>query len=237
MNSPLSMKEPLITSDRSEHFPNTESEFVSYRVVSKSAIACFVFAILSLASYLNEVFVIFPIVTLAIGFVSWLGFRRFGDELIGKRLMQIGMVIGAFCLVSSGAYHIYVYNTEVPENYQRISFAMLRENPRKGLTYNEVAAKLDGKKVFLRGYVRPGDKKKNLKQFILVGDFGSCCFGGNPKISEVIAVNIVIPDKTVNYGYGLRRIGGTFRFIKETATTFDKEVPFVHYYIEADHVK
>lgn len=213
------------------------SNEISYRMVSKSAIASLLFAVLSLGAYLHEVFVVLPAVTLAIGFVSWLSFRRFGDELIGKLAMQIGLTAGAFLLITSVAYHVYIYQTEVPENYQRISFAMLRENPKKSLTYSEAAAALDGKKVFLRGYVRPGDKKKNLRQFILVGDFGSCCFGGNPKISEVIAVSIVIPDKTVNYGYGLRRIGGTFRFIEETAKTFEKEVPFVHYHIEADYIK
>jgi hypothetical protein len=234
MNSPVSYKEPLISQKLSAE---SQPDVISYRIVSKSAVACLIFGLLSLMAYLHEVFVILPAVTVAIGIVSWLGFRRFPEELIGKPLMQIGTAIGLVTLLTSVAYHVYVYRTEVPEGYQRISFSMLRENPRKALTYNEVAAKLDGKKVFVRGYVRPGDKQKNLKQFILVGDFGSCCFGGNPKISEVVAVNIVIPDKTVNYGYGLRRIGGTFRFIKEAASTFDKEVPFVHYLIEADHVK
>lgn len=237
MNSHLSLKEPPINLGMTDDSLHSEADFVVDRVVSKSAIACFLFALLSLTAFLTEVFVVFPVVTLAIGFVSWLGFRRFPTELSGKIFMQIGLAIGLFSFISSTSYHVYVYQTEVPEGYQRISFDLLRENPRKGLTYNEAAVKLDGKKVFLRGYVRPGDRKKNLKQFILVGDFGSCCFGGNPKISEVIAVNIVIPDKTVNYGYALRRIGGTFRFVKETASTFDKEVPLVHYYIEADHVK
>jgi hypothetical protein len=225
--------------ERGYETPNNDSKSneIAYRMVSKSAVACLLFAALSLVAYLHEVFVVLPAVTLAIGFVSWLSFRRFGDELIGRLAMQIGLIAGAFLLTSSVAYHVYVYQTEVPENYQRISFAMLRENPRKSLTYSESAPALDGKKVFLRGYVRPGEKKKNLRQFILVGDFGSCCFGGNPKISEVIAVTITIPDKTVNYGYGLRRIGGTFNFIKETAKTLEKEVPFVHYHIEADYIK
>jgi hypothetical protein len=216
---------------------DSASNEISYRVISKSAIACVLFALLSLGAYLHEVLVVLPAVTVAIGFVSWLSFRRFGEELLGKPVMYTGLAAGSLILVSSIAYHTFVYYTEVPENYQRISFAMLRENPRKALTYSEAAQALDGKKVFLRGYVRPGEKKKNLREFILVGDFGSCCFGGNPKISEVIAVSIVIPDKSVNYGYGLRRIGGTFHFIKETATTFEKEVPFVHYHIEADYIK
>ncbi len=207
----------------------------SYRVLSKSAIASLVFAILGLISWLHEIFVVIPAIGIAFGLVSWLGFRRFPGELIGKPVMRAGLTLSLLCFFVSIANHIYVYNTEVPENHTRISFAMLKENPRRGLTYNEKARELDGKKVFVKGYVRPGDKKKNLKQFILVGDFGSCCFGGNPKISEVIAIDVK-SDKTVNYGYRLRRVTGTFRFIEQAAMTSESEVPLVHYLIEADDV-
>ncbi len=104
------------------------------------------------------------------------------------------------------------------------------------LPYSKEAEQLDGKKVFLRGWVRPGDRKKKLKKFILVGDFGSCCFGGNPKISDVVGV-VIQTDETVDYSFRMRRIGGTFRLVKEAAKTGESEVPRVFYQIEADYIR
>jgi len=60
---------------------------------------------------------------------------------------------------------------------------------------------------------------------------------GNPKISEVVAVDILLPDKTLDYDYALRRIGGTFRLNPQTIATGEADVPQVFYLIEADYVK
>ena len=79
-------------------------------------------------------------------------------------------------------------------------------------------------------------KKRKLKEFILVGDFGSCCFGGDPKITDVVAVTI-IGDDTVDYGYSLRRVAGTFRLNQRTRRTKEKDVPQVFYEIHTNEVR
>ena len=213
------------------------NEHLHYRSVSKSAVASIVFAVLGLTSFLSPTFVILPALGLGFALVSLINFYRYPDEIVGKLAAQVGLVVSAVCLVASVAHHVYVYNTEVPEGYSRISFSMLRDNPKTPARFAEAAPGLDGEKVFLKGYVRPGDKKNNLKNFILVGDFGDCCFGGNPKISEVVAIAITEEGKTVNHSYSLRRIGGTFRFLPQTALTDESDIPQVFYVIEADHVK
>ena len=135
------------------------------------------------------------------------------------------------------AMHIYIYNTEVPEGYQRIVFSQLRFNDKTSLPFSEKAVEYDGKKVFLKGYVRPSDRKYDLKKFILVGDFGDCCFGGNPKITDIVGINIIC-DETVNYSFRTRKIGGTFRLHKRAQQVRDdKEIPGIYYEIEADYVK
>ena len=111
-----------------------------------------------------------------------------------------------------------------------------RPNSRSSLPFAEKARELDGLKVFLKGYVRPGAKTRKLKNFILVGDFGDCCFGGNPKMTEVVAIKI-LGDKTIDHSYSLRKIGGTFRLNESRKRTSDDEVPLVYYEIEADHIR
>ena len=113
---------------------------------------------------------------------------------------------------------------------------MLKDDSKTQLAYSESAEELDGKKVFLKGYVRPGNRKTNLKEFILVGDWGSCCFGGSPKITDVVAISLP-DDQRVNYSLRLRKIAGTFRLNRNAVRTSEKDVPRVFYQIDADIIK
>jgi hypothetical protein len=209
----------------------------AYRSISKAAIASLIFGVLgALTSFLAAHFVILPALALIFGFVALSSFRKFPEELTGKLAAKIGIVLGLVCVVAASVFHTYVYNTEVPDGYQRISYGELRPNSRTGLPFSEKAREFDGKKVFLKGYVRPSAKRRKLKNFILVGDFGDCCFGGNPEMTDVVAIKI-LGDETIDHGYSLRKIGGTFHLNEASKRTSDEEVPLVFYEIEADHIR
>ena len=213
-----------------------QSQF-QYRSVSKAAICCVVFTLLSvLMCWLSPLFVLLPVLGVGFGWIAMANLKRFPDELAGKLGAQIGFTASLICLLASIGTHVYVYRTEVPEGYQRISFSDLKPPKRSALPYGEKAETINGEKVFLKGYVRPSTKKKGLKKFIMVGDFGDCCFGGSPKITEIVAVDIQIP-KTIDYGWGLRKIGGTFRLNPNTKPSREKDIPRLFYEIEADYVK
>lgn len=217
--------------------PNSGENEFAYRSISKAAIASIIFAVLgALTSFLAAHFVILPALGLVFGLIALASFRRYPEELTGKLAAKAGIVLGLVCLVGATAYHTYIYNTEVPEGYRRISYGDLRPNSRTHVPFSEKAREFDGNKVFLKGYVRPSAKRRKLKNFILVGDFGDCCFGGNPKMTEVVAVKI-LGDDTIDHGYTLRKIGGTFRLNESRKRTSDDEVPLVYYEIEADHIR
>ncbi len=208
-----------------------------YRSVSKAAVACIAFAVLSVSSFMAQVFVVLPILGVGFGLVAMANFRRYPNELVGHTPAKIGLILSLVLLVASISTHAIIYATEVPENYQRISFRDLV--PKRGTTlpFSKKAIELHGKQVFIKGYVRPPSGKKNkLDKFIMVGDFGDCCFGGSPKITDVIAVKIKI-DQTVNYSYGLRRIGGIFKLNPNTVAPDEKEIPGVFYEIDANYVR
>jgi len=212
-----------------------ENEF-AYRSISRSAIAAVVFTVLGPTAFLTQPLVLIPVLGAGFGVLALANIRRFPDELIGLVAAKISLFVSLFLLVGSVSMHSYVYLTEVPDDCVRMRFSDLRPNSRTPLPYSEKTLELDGQRVFLKGYVRPGAKKRKLKEFILVGDWGTCCFGGNPKITDVVAVKIV-GDQTVDYGYSLRRIVGTFRLNKNTRLTNEKDIPQVFYEIEADQVR
>lgn len=209
-----------------------------YRSVSKSAVICLVFAILSvLLAFLSEVFVLFPLLGVIFGLSSFSAFKRFPGELVGKAVAKAGFFLSLICLLGSLGFHTYIYATEVPPDHQRISFRDLKPKKKRAKhPFSEKALELDGKKVFIKGYVRPSDKQRGLKNFILVGDFGDCCFGGNPAITEVVAISIV-SDDTVDYSLRKRKIAGEFHLHKTKRKINEKDIPTVYYEIIANSVQ
>ncbi len=208
----------------------------SYRSLSKAAIAGAAFAILGTVFLLASVLIILPVIALGLSLVGVGNIKKYPEELVGMKAAKFGLVTSLLVLVGGLGWHYYVYSTEVPEGFERISYRMLKDDKDTDLPYSEKAVALDGEKVFLKGFVRPGTKKKNLQKFILVGDFGSCCFGGAPEITDVVAINI-LGEERVHYGLRVRKIAGTFKLNKRKAPTAEKEVPKVFYQIDAEYIK
>lgn len=209
---------------------------LQYRSVSKAAILSIVFSVLGVLAFLGSAFLLLPLLGVGFGVAGFFNVKKYPLELIGRKAATIGIIVSGVCLVWAASTHAYIYYTEVPEGYQRISFYDLKPNKMTQKEYSEKAEVFDGQKVFIRGYVRPSDKKRDLKQFIMVGDWGDCCFGGSPEMTDIVAISIIIDD-TVDYGLGVRKIGGTFRLNKNPKPNADPEVPQIVYEIDADHVR
>lgn len=213
------------------------SQEEAYKSVCKSAVTSVIFGVLGLTAFLTQAFVVLPLLGVIFGLLALKALRDYPDELVGKGAARFGLILSGVCLVSSVAMHSFIYATEVPDGYRRISFAELKPSSRAIDLFPARVKDFDGEKVFIKGYVRPpSGKQNNLDAFIMVGDFGDCCFGGDPSINEVVAVKIV-SDDTVNYGYGLRRIGGKFRLNPNTVPSHEDDIPRVLYEIEADYVR
>lgn len=217
--------------------PTAEQDsHVIYRTLSKAAVTSIIFAVLGVLGFWAPLFVLLSFLAVCFGLVGWINVRRLPDELSGGSVAITGLVCGLLIFVGSIGFHSYVYATEVPEGYERLSFYELKPSSRSKRIFTERAEELDGKKIFMKGYVRPGEKKERLSQFVLTGDFGDCCFGGNPKINEVIGVKI-LTDQTVDYSLRLRSVVGTFRLNRNPKPTSEKDVPQIIYEIEASEVR
>jgi len=227
---------PTMQSHDVEHSSQLAGNEFQYRTISKAAVASIAFAVLGIGAFVFQAFVLLPVLAIGFGIVALIEIHRYPAEITGKLAAQIGLGCGVLIAAGSIAMHTYVYMTEVPPDYNRITFYDLRPNKRTKLPFAEKSQTLDGTKVFIKGYVRPGVKKTNLKNFIFVGDFGDCCFGGNPKITEIIAVNI-ISDDVIDHSLFLRKIGGTFRLNPNARVIGEDGIPRVFYTIEADYIR
>ncbi len=142
------------------------------------------------------------------------------DGMYSGRIMAIIALVLSILFGSLGiASQIYAFKTEVPEGYRRVSFA--REISAKGFPIQEgratlhpdVAVLID-KKIFLKGYMFPQGQKKGLQQFLLLKDTGECCFGGQPKPTDMILVKMQ-NEKGASYRTGRVAVAGTLRLTKD----------------------
>ncbi len=192
--------------------PMDENElYEPYRSLSKAAAISLTVAFLALLGLLFPAMLSLAVVAIALGFVALRNLRRYPAELTGRMVALAGISLGMLLLIGGSILHTIIYMTEVPPGYERISFEQLQpsevlhpDNP-KGLPLE-----LDGKQVFVKGYVHPGvSDMGEIKKFILVPDMGTCCFGGQPKMTDMIEVTITGP-RGVRYAPRKRKLAGVF---------------------------
>jgi len=123
---------------------------------------------------------------------------------------------------------------EVPEGYQPIDYSLLKHpDPRLEALPSPAAQSLEGKKVFLRGYMFPPDHDTGIAAFLLCRDNGDCCFGGQPPPSDMVFIKLENPLQT-SYSRRLRRVAGTFHVAGSRYGDIKKDVL---YQLDADYIK
>ena len=117
----------------------------------------------------------------------------------------------------------------------RISYERLQPDPgASDQLYPPSAEALDGQKVFIKGFMYPGAQTADIKQFVLCRDNGSCCFGGNPRLTDRISVTLKGP-LVLDYSVRMFSVAGTFRV--EPGQARDGMPGSVVYLLEADYLK
>ena len=173
--------------------PQEDGEF-AYRPITIWAPVSIFLGICGSAAMLTPIALSICLAAVLVALLGMWEIRRNEGEVGGKRLSQIGLSLGLLFLLGAGGMHGYEYATEVPEGYSRVSFNWLSN---QGMVFEngiarptEDVAKLDGQKIYIKGYMYPRQQRHGLKQFVLCKDNGDCCFGGQPKPTDMIAVEM-----------------------------------------------
>ena len=223
--------------DYREEYEADDRAYEAYRSLSKAAVGSLVAMLMGLSALVFPAMLACAVLGVVLGIVAWRSLRRYPDELTGRPMAILGLFGSLVILVSGSALHTYVYMTEVPPGYTRISFAQLQPTATDAKTGEAVLpTELDGQRIFVKGYVHPGVASTGeVKKFILVPDMGTCCFGGQPKLTDMIEVTIRNAPG-VRYSQFKRRLGGTFRVtgrVKAVAGGLQGGL----YELDADYVK
>ncbi len=194
--------------------------YEGYRALCPAAITSLLFGLLSILAFLDVFLLLIPALGIMVGVYALLQIRDRPTELTGNNLAYVGIGCSAVLLAASAVFAVYVYMTEVPAGYTRISYRQLQ--PEDGVAdqvYPPLAEQLNGKKVFIKGFVFPGPQKQGIQTFLLVRDKGSCCFGGNPKITDRIQVTLA--NQRLKFNSGTFKVAGIFRLEQKPKKAID----------------
>ena len=214
-----------MSAEVSMHSSDVAAEF-PYRAMSSTAIASVIFSGFALLGG----FFFWPALGLALlgtglGLVGYRQIRRFPEEFTGERLALTGISLNLLILFGGVTMHSYIYLTEVPDGYTRVHFWELQQDAGGPDRPSDKAITIDGDAVFLKGYIHPSSGSGLLKRFILVPDLGTCCFGGQPKSSDMIAITLT-GGQTTKAGLTKKKLAGTFSLNRapQRVTDFDNSV-------------
>lgn len=201
------------TADHPRRIEDPASEFDYHPVPPLAPVTLFL-GVCAVAGLLGIPGLAIGVVGTVTGLIVVRQIRKAEGELGGLVVAKSGLWLSLLFLLSGSTLHAYTYATEVPEGYQRVSFNWLsKEQPQptpEGPKVTPAVAELDQKPIFIKGYMFPTRQETGLTEFVLVKDTGQCCFGGNPKITDMIVVKFK-DGMTVNHRpQTLVAVAGTF---------------------------
>src|SRR5215203_3337643 len=144
-----------------------EDEVLQYRAIHIGAVLGIALAVLSLAFTLVAA-TSSPEACMGVSIINFaplvccvwalLAIRREPERYSGYEMARIGLALSLVLLFGGVSYGWYWYRTEVPDGYNRISFATMKPDElqeRNGLVVPPDVTSLEGKSVFIKGYIRP----------------------------------------------------------------------------------
>jgi hypothetical protein len=211
-------------------------DYLQYRALSTAAVAALIVGLLSPVAILGWTLLVVPLIGIPLSLFALAKVRKHHQELTGEGLAKAGLALSLAFAVLGPARLGYVYVTEVPDGYERISYAQLQPDEAvAGELVPPGAIDLEGKRVFIKGFVYPGGQLDGIRQFLLVRDQGDCCFGGNPKLTERILVTLEEPLQ-LTYQSRIHKLGGTFH-VEARDNAIDKAPGGVFYHLKADYLQ
>ena len=191
-----------------------------YRAIAGAAIAAAAVAVASPVAFIDFVLAAVPMVGIVLGLMALRTIALRPDELIGRGLAIAAIALSTVSLLAGLATVSIRYARELPPGYERVHYGLLQ--PLEGDPADAIpdsARAIDGHNVLLKGYIYPGKQQHGITQFLLVRDQGDCCFGGNPKITDRVLVQLADPGnpRGIDFTPRLTKIAGRF-VIRPTGT-------------------
>lgn len=208
-----------------------------YRAISRAAIVSIMLGIVALAGLIPtfQGLLVLCLFGFAAALMGLRATRAYPNEYSGKSLAIAGLVFNGLVFSGGLGEHAYIYATEVPDWAQRVHFKELQQPAAAPDIPTSRAVELNGEQIFVKGYIHPTSGEGQLQRFILIPDLGTCCFGGQPRSSDMIEV-VLVGGETVRYSMAQKKLAGKFLVDPRGGNNNGFDNP-VYYRLRAEYIK
>jgi hypothetical protein len=186
----------------------------AYRPVPPLAPISLFLGICAISGFMGVPCLAVGFVGMVLGAIALWQIRRSEGYLGGKGVACLGVALSTLLFFAGSGYHTYAYVNELPEGYERVSFNELSKYDLKVVEgkpeFSPEVDGLNGKPIYIKGYMYPTGRQTGLTEFVLVKDTGQCCFGGQPKLTDMILVKFDESNPVNHREQQLVGIGGVF---------------------------
>ncbi|MFN7844261.1 MAG: hypothetical protein ACK5N9_21285, partial [Pirellula sp.] len=105
---------------------SAEGEDFDYKALSRAAVISVIFGLIGFMAWESPYLIVLPLLAVVLALSGLSAIRRFQEELTGKNIALAGLSLGSIMMVVAPVKHTYVYLTEVPDGYERVSFGVLK---------------------------------------------------------------------------------------------------------------
>lgn len=195
-----------------------ETEF-AYRPVPMSAVVGAVLALLSISALFAWLAIPLAVVAAAVSLLAVVRIARSEGEFAGLWMASSGLGLSLVMGVAGVLLTVHHYRTEIPPGYERVSFAhdisargigRRSEGDKDYLLIPPEVRALEGKRIYLKGFMYPTGRPYALTQFILCKDNAQCCFGGQPALQDMIGV-VMTKNQTTDHNPALMGVAGRLK--------------------------
>jgi len=200
--------------DHDEVLPDENTD---YRSLNAESVGSLILGFLAALTFLDILFIIFPIIGIVLGITAIRKILRATQELEGLGIASAGVGLSAILAIAGTGYQIYMTRYEIPAGYKVIDFALLAADSRTGRIPESVLMlslhrDAEGNErytpVFIEGYMYPTRQMTEIKNFMLVPSVEQSQFGAltrNP--TQMVEVTLT-GDLRASYRSSPVKVGG-----------------------------
>ena len=204
-----------------------------YRQVNRMAVASLTMGVLSILTMFGWAMVAFPIIGISLGFFALRQIRFSTGEMTGKKMAISGIACSVGLSLLGLGFLVLIAFNEVPLGYHELTFLELQpDEENEGELIPKEILDLEGKNIYLTGYMYPGSRLTGIQEFILVPTLQHCKFCARQlKSTEMVKVRTV-GDVLFDFSNHPIGVGGKLRIDPNEAM---KPLGGMPYLIEADY--
>lgn len=203
----------------------------AYRHVEPLAVASLIFGGLSFLPMFGWIMSPIPIAGVIFGLLGLRQIDNFPGERTGRKIAIAGLVLSILVgLLAVGYYGFFVvYN--VPIGYTKVTFSEMQPDQEMGEIIPEKILKLEGKYIYVKGFMYPGRRSVGIQQFVLVPTRWHCKFCQRELASTEMIKVTMVGDEMADFTLHMVGVGGKLEIDRHEAL---RPLGGMPYHIEAD---